>query len=173
MSGFASIALILGDKLAIAQAAAEDLMNVLRLGHAGVQAKGVLPDDAKEISGKGIVGEARRSPQLLESRPVRKPRVEVRGAAALETALCIFRCAACFVLVPVPPNLLGGGRPGAVDFANQEAREGRIAKIDQAELAEFVVLDGNVGSFGFPEYLYHEFIIAKSRKFGCEVSHSA
>ena len=59
-----------------------------------------------------------------------------------------------------------------MNFANQEARERCIAKIDEAKFAKFVVLDWDVRSFGFPEYLYHEFIMAKSQEIGCEIPHS-
>lgn len=89
----------------------------------------------------------------------------------LKTVFGVLRGLASFVLVAAPPNLLSGRRPGAVNLSNEEARDCGAAKVHHPQLIEFMVLDGDVGGFGFPEYLYHALIIPKPCRSGGDISH--
>ncbi len=59
-----------------------------------------------------------------------------------------------------------------MNLANYEAGSRRAAEVNQAELAKFLILGGEVGCFRFPEYLNHdESMIAPGRRRSCDLSH--
>jgi hypothetical protein len=81
--------------------------------------------------------------------------VHDRRSTAFITVPGVLRSATHLVLVAIPDNLLSRGRPRGVYLANQETRIVKGAEIDQSEFVKLLVLKGNMGLLGFPEYLNH------------------